>query len=112
VEGGSFLQLAGSTPPGFETLSAASDPVLVPSAPSAPPALMPGGNGGTSSAFNNDPTVDRAMFDRLRAGRSLEEVQFNHWLCFYISRRKVKVLLCQRAVACALLHHRACSLNP
>ncbi len=36
---------------------------------------MPGGIGGAaSSAFNNDPTVDRAMFDRLRAGRSLEEV--------------------------------------
>ena len=65
--------LAGSTPLGFEPLSLASDPVLVPSAPSAPPALVPGPGG--ASAFSNDPTVDRSLFDRLRPGRSLEEVR-------------------------------------
>ena len=69
----SALQLLpGATPPGFDPLSVASDPVLVPSAPSAPPALVPGPGG--ASAFSNDPTVDRSLFDRLRPGRSLEEV--------------------------------------
>ena len=82
IEGGGPLRLPGSTPPGFDTPSSASDPVLVPSAPSAPPALMPGVGGLSSSAFNNDPTVDRAMFDRLRTGgRSLEEVRWPLYVC-------------------------------